>query len=117
MLLALNLLLQVDEKARKSTSVECSGNRLRTLILERLNFNFFHAPPDPPGKCGLKPAEMRFAHMFRMFSRPAPLLRNIFLRCCILLLVVGCKASVFGCYVTTDLVILNCFSVFETSLM
>ena len=30
MLLALNLLLQVDEKARKSTSVECSGNRLRT---------------------------------------------------------------------------------------
>ena len=30
MLLALNLLLQVDEKARKSTSVECSGNRLST---------------------------------------------------------------------------------------
>ena len=30
MLLALNLLLQVNEKARKSTSVECSGNRLRT---------------------------------------------------------------------------------------
>ena len=30
MLLALNVLLQVDEKARKSTSVECSGNRLRT---------------------------------------------------------------------------------------
>ena len=30
MLLALNLLLQVDENARKSTSVECSGNRLRT---------------------------------------------------------------------------------------
>ena len=30
MLLALNLLLQVDEKARKSTSVEFSGDRLRT---------------------------------------------------------------------------------------
>ena len=25
---------------------------------------------------------MRFAHTFHMFSRPAPLLRNIFLRCC-----------------------------------
>ena len=53
MLLALNLLLQVDEKARKSTSVECSGNRLRThqtmpeLILERQNFPGEHTPGPP----------------------------------------------------------------------
>ena len=88
--------LQVDEKARKLTSVECSGNRAQNapeLILESLNFKIFpggHAPdplpsPHPPSKKARR-LGMHFAHTFCMFSRPksrpAPLLRNIFLRCC-----------------------------------